>query len=79
MTRSLSLLLAVAGALVAGNAFAQATTGDPLGINVIDEPTITQQRGSIGQSTSSTVPHDQRNPWDSGFLNDLNLDGQVDQ
>lgn len=79
MTRSLSLLLTVAGVLVAGQAFAQATTGDPLGINVIDEPTISTQRAGIGNGTSSTIPRFQKNPWDSGFLNDLNLDGEIDQ
>jgi|EndMetStandDraft_8_1072994.scaffolds.fasta_scaffold2107778_1 hypothetical protein len=79
MNRSLPLLLAFAGALVAGHAYAQATTGDPLGINVLDEPTITTQRAAIGNSTSSTIPRDQRNPWDNGTLDDLNLDGQVDQ
>jgi len=79
MNRSLPLLLALAGALVAGNAFAQATTSDPLGINVLDEPTLTTQRAAIGNSTSSTIPRSQRNPWDNGTLDDLNLDGQVDQ
>lgn len=79
MNRSLPLLLALAGALAAGNAFAQATTSDPLGINVIDEPTLTTQRAAVGQSTSSTIPRSQRNPWDSGFLQDLNLDGEIDQ
>jgi hypothetical protein len=79
MNRSLPLLLAFAGALVAGNAYAQATTGDPLGINVLDEPTITTQRAAIGNSTSSTIPRGQRNPWDNGFLQDLNLDGEIDQ
>ena len=79
MNRSLPLLLAFAGALVAGNAFAQATTGDPLGINVIDEPTIATQRAAVGNSTSSTIPRFQRNPWDSGYLQDLNLDGEIDQ
>ena len=79
MNRSLSIVLALASVLAASNAFAQATTSDPLGINVIDEPTITQQRGSIGQNTSSTVPSGQRNPWDNGTFKDLNLDGQVDQ
>lgn len=79
MNRSLPLLLAFAGALVAGNALAQATTGDPLGINVLDEPTITSQRAAIGNSTSSTVPSNQSNPWDNGTLDDLNLDGQIDQ
>ena len=48
MNRSLPLLLAFAGALVAGNAFAQATTSDPLGINVVDEPTITRLKHSVG-------------------------------
>ena len=79
MNRSLPLLLAFAGALVAGNAHAQATTGDPLGINVLDEPTITTQRAAIGNATSSTIPRYQRNPWDNGTLYDLNLDGLVDQ
>lgn len=79
MNRSLPLLLAFAGALVAGNAFAQATTSDPLGINVIDEPTLTTQRAGIGNSTSSTIPRSQRNPWDNGFMQDLNLDGEIDQ
>ncbi|MBX9455801.1 MAG: hypothetical protein KL863_07095 [Rhizobium sp.] len=79
MARSLSLLLTIAGVLVAGQAFAQATTSDPLGINVIDEPTISTQRAGIGNGTSSTIPRNQRNSWDSGFLNDLNLDGEIDQ
>lgn len=79
MNRSLSLLLAVAGVIAAGSAMAQSTTGDPIGIKVLDEPTIAQQRGAIGTSTFSTVPHDQRNIWDSGTLDDLNLDGEIDQ
>lgn len=79
MKRSLSLLLAVAGVLAAGNALAQSTTTDPLGIKAIDEPTITQQRGSIGQTTFSTIPRNQRTYWDLGTLNDLNLDGEIDQ
>lgn len=79
MTRSLSLVLAFASVLAASNAFAQATTADPLGINVVDEPTITQLRGAVGQNTSSTVPSGQRNVWNNGFLDDLNLDGQPDQ
>lgn len=79
MNRSLSLVLALAGVLASSHAFAQATTSDPLGINVIDEPTLTQQRGSIGQNTSSTVPSGQRNIWDNGTFKDLNLDGQADQ
>lgn len=78
MTRSLTLTLAVFGSLAAGSAFAQSTTGDPLGINVIDEPTITQQRAEIGSNTYSTVPRGQRNYWDAGPLLDLNLDGQID-
>ena len=79
MNRSLSIVLALAGVLAASNAFAQATTSDPLGINVVDEPTITQQRGSIGQNTSSTVPSGQRNAWSNSTFNDLNLDGEIDQ
>lgn len=79
MNRSLSLVVALAGALSAGSAMAQSTTGDPTGIKVLDEPTITQQRGAIGTSTFSTVPRDQRNPWDGGMLDDLNLDGEIDQ
>ncbi|MGV3552451.1 hypothetical protein [Rhizobium sp.] len=80
MNRSLSLVLAFAGVLVAGNAFAQATTSDPLGINVIDEPTLTQQRGAIGQNTSSTVPTNQRNVWDNGgTFKGFNFDGSADQ
>jgi hypothetical protein len=79
MKRSLSLAIAVAGALCAGSAMAQSTTGDPIGIKVLDEPTIAQQRGAIGTSTFSTVPRDQRNPWDGGMLDDLNLDGEIDQ
>ena len=79
MNRSLPFLLAIAGVLAAGSAFAQSTTSDPLGIKVIDEPTITQQRGMVGQSTYSSIPSSQRSFWDSGTLNDLNLDGEVDQ
>lgn len=78
MNRSLSLIIAVAGALFAGSAMAQSTTGDPLGIKVLDEPTITQQRGAIGTSTFSTVPRDQRTPWNNGLFDDLNLDGVPD-
>lgn len=78
MTRSPALTLAVLGSLVAGSALAQSTTGDPIGINVIDEPTIAQQRAATGQNTYSTVPKGQRNYWDSGPLLDLNLDGQID-
>jgi hypothetical protein len=79
MKRSLFLLIAVAGVLASGNAIAGSTTGDPLGIGVLDEPTISQQRGSIGTSTFSTVPSNKRNSWDNGYiLNDLNLDGQPD-
>ena len=78
MNRPLSLFLAVAGMCVAGSAFAQSTTSDPIGIKVIDEPTITQQRGMIGQSTHSSIPSNQRNFWDTGTLLDLNLDGQID-
>jgi hypothetical protein len=74
MNRSLSLLIAVAGILVASSAMAQSTTGDPIGIKVLDEPTIAQQRGAIGTSTFSTVPHDQRNFWGTGTL-----DGEIDQ
>lgn len=79
MNRSLSLVIALAGALSAGSAMAQSTTGDPIGIKVLDEPTIAQQRGAIGTSTFSTVPRDQRTPWDSGVFKDFNLDGEVDQ
>jgi hypothetical protein len=79
MKRSLFLILAVAGVLSAGHAMAGSTTGDPLGIGVLDEPTIAQQRGAVGTSTFSTVPKNQRNPWDNGSFNDLNLDGQADQ
>ncbi len=80
MNRSLFLLVAVAGVLTAGSATAGSTTGDPLGIGVLDEPTIAQQRGAIGTSTFSTVPSGQRNSWDRGYyLQDLNLDGQADQ
>lgn len=80
MNRSLFLIAAVAGALSAGSAMAGSTTSDPLGIGVVDEPTLSQQRGAIGTSTYSTVPNGQRNAWDSSFgLNDLNLDGEIDQ
>lgn len=80
MKRSLFVLFAVAGVLSSGSAIAGSTTGDPLGIGVIDEPTIAQQRGAIGTSTFSTVPSNQRNVWDSGYgLKDLNLDGEIDQ
>ena len=78
MTRSFTITLALLGSLTAGSASAQSTTGDPLGINVIDEPTITQQRGEIGANTYSSVPKGQRNYWDNGPLLDLNLDGQID-
>jgi uncharacterized lipoprotein YajG len=78
MNRSLSIAVAFAGALFAGSAMAQSTTGDPTGIKVLDEPTIAQQRGAVGTSTFSTVPRDQRNPWDGGTLDDLNLDGLTD-
>jgi hypothetical protein len=79
MMRSLSLIIAAAGVVFAGTALAQSTTSDPIGIKVIDEPTLTQQRAQVGQSTFSTVPSNQRNPWDNGTLLDLNLDGQADQ
>lgn len=79
MKRSLLFIFAVAGVLSAGGAMAGSTTGDPLGIGVIDEPTIAQQRGAIGTSTFSTVPRNQRNAWDKGYLQDLNLDGEIDQ
>ena len=80
MTRSLFLLAAAAGVLSASAAMAGSTTGDPLGIGVLDEPTIAQQRGAIGTSTFSTVPNGQRNSWDNGYyLQDLNLDGEIDQ
>jgi len=79
MKRSLTLLIAVAGVLAGSSAFAQSTTTDPLGIKVIDEPTLTQQRGAVGQTTFSSVPRNNRNYWDSGTLNDLNLDGEIDQ
>jgi hypothetical protein len=79
MTRSLTITLALLSSIVAGGAHAQSTTGDPIGINVIDEPTITRQRGSIGQSTSSTIPKNERNYWNSGPVLDLNLDGVDDQ
>ena len=78
MTRPLAFTLAVLGSLTAGSAFAQSTTADPTGINVIDEPTITQQRGAIGQTTYSSIPRNQRNYWNSGPLLDLNLDGEID-
>lgn len=78
MNRSLFLISAVAGVLTATSAFAGSTTSDPLGIGVVDEPTIAQQRGAIGTSTFSTVPKDQRTPWNNGTLLDLNLDGQID-
>lgn len=78
MNRSLFLIAAVAGALSATSAFAGSTTSDPLGIGVVDEPTISQQRGAIGTSTFSSVPRDQRNSWNNGTLLDLNLDGQID-
>jgi hypothetical protein len=77
MTRSLTITLAILGSL-AGSAFAQSTTGDPIGINVIDEPTITQQRAEVGQNTYSTIPRGQRTYWDNGTWLDLNLDGQID-
>lgn len=79
MNHSLSLVIVLASALSAGSAMAQSTTGDPTGIKVLDEPTIAQQRGAIGTSTFSTIPRDQRTPWDGGLLNDLNLDGEIDQ
>lgn len=79
MNRSLTISLALLGSLIAGGAYAQSTTSDPIGIKVIDEPTITQQRGAVGQNNYSSVPSNQRNYWNSGPLLDLNLDGQVDQ
>lgn len=79
MNRSLSFIVAVAGTLIAGQAFAQSTTADPLGINAVDEPTTTQLRGAVGQTTFSTLPKSKRNMWDNGVFNDLNLDGEPDQ
>jgi hypothetical protein len=79
MTRSLTVTLALLGSIIAGGAHAQSTTADPTGINVIDEPTITQQRGSVGQTTYSSIPKNERNYWNSGPLLDLNLDGAVDE
>jgi hypothetical protein len=79
MTRPLTISLALLGSIIAGGAHAQSTTADPTGINVIDEPTLTRQRGAIGQSTSSSIPKNERNYWNSGPLLDLNLDGAVDQ
>ena len=79
MKRSLTLLIAVTGVLAGSGAFAQSTTTDPLGIKVIDEPTLTQQRGAIGQTTHSSIPRNNRSYWSSGTLNDLNLDGEIDQ
>ncbi|MDB5550676.1 MAG: hypothetical protein JWL86_660 [Rhizobium sp.] len=79
MTRPLTITLALLGSLVAGGAFAQSTTSDPTGIKVIDEPTITQQRGAVGQNTYSSIPKNERNYWNSGPLLDLNLDGQIDE
>jgi hypothetical protein len=78
MNRSLTITLTMLGSLVAGSALAQSTTTDPTGIKVIDEPTLTQQRGEVGQSNYSSVPRNQRNYWNSGPLLDLNLDGQID-
>ena len=79
MTRPLTITLALLSSLVAGGAFAQSTTSDPTGIKVIDEPTITQQCGAVGQNTYSSIPKNQRNYWNSGPLLDLNLDGQLDE
>lgn len=79
MTRSLTITLALLGSIAAGTAFAQSTTGDPTGINVIDEPTINQQRGTVGQTTYSSIPKNERNYWNSGPLLDLNLDGEIDE
>jgi hypothetical protein len=79
MTRTLTITLALLGSIIAGGAFAQSTTADPTGINVIDEPTLTHQRGAVGQSTSSAIPKNERNYWNSGPLLDLNLDGNVDE
>jgi len=79
MTRSLTITLALLGSIVAGTAFAQSTTADPTGINVIDEPTINQQRGTVGQTTYSSIPKNERNYWNSGPLLDLNLDGEIDE
>ena len=79
MNRSLPLLVAMAGILTAGSALAQSTTSDPLGINAIDEPTITQLRGAVGQTTFSTLPKNQRSVWDNGTFRDMNLDGEIDQ
>jgi hypothetical protein len=57
MPRISTRLFLAAGAaiLVAGPVFAQSTTADPIGINAIEDPTISRQRGALSNATTGSL------------------------